>query len=268
MGNVVNMHDIGAVNIEANIYNEPSGVGSFIDTTLDTFAIKDLASLIAQTIRPGLMISMDVESCGAQSWYTSVFQSAAAGNRSAMDAIYAAAQNLTAGQFGQKFPSTASIFANQGEMVHLGYYEDAQGVKRDLRDIDYLAVMNMSKDPETIKTWSDTFNQTSISIVERLAIRKRLISNIVQRAEFTGYATRVTFTVEFITALTAACQAAGLMMRIDTSMTGNSFVADRGVAGFAQNALLTFGGSGIFSGSQIPNAAGFNNSMSGFNRWG
>lgn len=267
-GNESLMHDVGALNIEANMENNANGIGARIDTKKDTFAIADLARLLAMTIRPGLVISMDVPDCGPQTWYTSVFAAASNGSRTATEAIYNAAMTLTNGAFSRHFQPGMPMFSDQGNRVHLGTYVSSSGVKRDIRDIDYLAVMNMTNDVEIIRKWSDTFNAVGIPLLERLAQRKRIITGIATNAEITGFASRVTFTEGFLKALASACAEAGLVVRIDTAMSGIGFQNDRGVAGFVDSSLNQMGNAGFFNRGGVGAGQAFNNQFSNYNRWG
>lgn len=260
------MHDVGALNMEANMENAPNGIGARIDTRKDTFSVSDLAKFLAMTIRPGLIVSMDVPDCGPQTWYTSVFAAASNGNRHALDAIFGAAMTLTNGAFGRHFQGGERMFDDQGNRVHTGTYVSSTGVKRDIRDIDYLAVLNMANDLEVVRRWSDTFTNMSIQPIERLAQRKRIITGIATNAEITGFATRVTFTEKFLNALSAACAEAGLVIRIDTNMTGLGFQNDRGVAGFVNSTLNPVGNSNIFN-RGVAGGQAFQNQNNGFNRW-
>lgn len=267
-GNESLMHDVGALNIEANMENNANGIGARIDTKKDTFAIADLARLLAMTIRPGLVISMDVPDCGPQTWYTSVFAAASNGSRGATEAIYNAAMTLTNGAFSRHFQPAMPMFSDQGNRIHLGTYVSSSGVKRDIRDIDYLAVMNMTNDVEIIRKWSDTFNAVGIPLLDRLAQRKRIITGIATNAEITGFASRVTFTEGFLKALAAACAEAGLIVRIDTAMSGIGFQNDRGVAGFVDSSLNQMGSAGFFNRGGAGAGQAFNNQFSNYNRWG
>lgn len=261
------MHDVGALNIEANMENNANGIGTRIDTRKDTFSIADLAKLLAMTIRPGLVISMDVPDCGPQTWYTSVFAAASNGSRAATDAIFNAAMQLTNGAFGRHFQPGQQMFTDQGNRVHLGTYIGSSGVKRDIRDIDYLAVMNMTNDVEVIRKWSDTFNATGIPLAERLAQRKQIITGIASNAEINGFATRVTFTEGFLKALSLACAEAGLVVRIDTATSGIGFQNDRGAAGFVDTALNQMGQGGFFNRGSVGGGQAFNNQFNNYSRW-
>lgn len=246
----IDMHDIGAVGIEANFENNPTGFGSRINTKIDSFRPENLGQLIGATIQPGLIISMDAPEAGPESWYTSIFLDAANGMPQANNGIIHAANRLTNNNFGRFFQENNPIFVDLGNRIHMGYYTDKNGVKRDIRDIDYLAVMNIigERDPVAIRDWSDTFTRTQFPLLQRLAARKRTIMALTdQSAEFTGYAQRLTFTQSFLEALSAGCKAVGLNVRVNTPMNSSDFNNERGVASFVGSAMMQAGGSSVFS---------------------
>jgi hypothetical protein len=99
MGNKTgqDLNDIGALNIDANISQEPGGFGTRINTKGEEFGLPQLGQLLNMTVQPGMMLAIDVPEAGPQSWYLSVFASAANGKPAAYDAIYNAANDLTDG---------------------------------------------------------------------------------------------------------------------------------------------------------------------------
>jgi hypothetical protein len=271
--------DIGALNIEANVQNEPGGIGTPISTKSDTFRLEDRVSFLSTVVRPGIAVSLDVPDCGPETWYLNVFSAAsslAANSRDANEAIFMAAQTLTNNAFGKYFPQNATILTDIGNRVHLGYYEDTNGVKRDIRDIDYLAVLNRfskgssSKDIDlaTINLYKHSLYNTNIHIEKRLADREKIITQVLGgRVEFTGFATRVTFTKEFLSALNLGCIDAGLKIQQDT-VGYQPGMQRKAIGSFGNNALMGFGQPGqqsVFSGVQQGPVQG---NFGSYNRWG
>lgn len=257
-GNGKAMHDIGGLNVEANIYNDPSGKGARIDTTGDNFREADLRQMLNVMVRPGLATAIDVPDCGPQSWYSNIFAAAANGSTQANLSIVQAADYLTNGAFSRNFPAGAQIFTDLGNRVHLGYYIDkATNQMQDIRNIDYLAVINIrgGSDESIIRRWSDTFTALNIPLAERLDMRARIIREIAPNATITGFATRCTFTDAFLSALYTSIAACGVRPSIQTNGTAGIH-ADRGVAGFASTALLQTGQTGFFNNYGAPNAQG------------
>jgi hypothetical protein len=241
------IHDIGAIGIEVNMEGDPSGFGKRIDTKTVGFKDESLFKLIALTFKPGLILSMDVPECGPQTWYNSWAAAVGEGNARAYDAVIAAANLLTNQNFSRYWTGGA-IAINENNRIHLGYYTDRNGVRRDIRDIDYLAVLNLmgEKDPMIAKEWSDTFLRVDYPLAVRLSERARILRGLVDNVVFTGYATRVTFTGEFIDALAQGCRDAGLTMRAATAFADlRSY--ERANGGHLGSALLNPQGVGLFN---------------------
>jgi len=247
----IDLTDIGSLNIEANLNNEPSGYGTYIDTKADNFKLEDLGQLVAALIQPGLIVSLDCPESGPQAWYLSVFASAANGSQAAYRVIYQAAEQLTNGNFTKYFPNGSPMFVDIGNRIHLGNWTDRSGNKRDIRDIDHLAVCNLvgERNPTVIRDWSDSFLRTQYPLPLRLAGRKKIISGLTnETANFTGFAQRVTFSGAFLEALSKGIKDTGLPVRVNTPLTGSDFSNQRGVATFAGSALLAPGQSFMTSG--------------------
>ena len=243
-GKEIDMTDIGALNIEANLSNEPSGFGTRIDTKSDNFKLEDLGQLVAALIQPGLIISMDCPESGPQAWYLSLFSAAANGSSAAYNIIYDAANRLTNGSFGKHMPHGTPMFTDMNNRVHVGTWIDRNGNKRDIRDIDHLAVCNLvgDRNPQLIRDFSDTYLRTQYPLPLRLAARKKILSGLTnETATFNGFAQRVTFTAVFLDALIKGIKDTGLGVRVNTPLTGSDFNNQRGVATFANSALLTPG---------------------------
>ena len=267
-GKEIDMHDIGGVGIEANLENSPQGVGTRIATKSDSFRPEMLGQLIGMTMKPGLVLSLDIPECGAQSWYNDVFSAAAAGTVRANQAIIKAANDLTNGAFAQFFPSNGRVFIDDVNKIHLGYYIDRQGVKRDIRDVDYLAVANLvgEKDPGMIREWSDTFLRTQYPLAQRLAARKRIISGLVTDPVFTGFARRVTFDHQFIEALVQGCRAIGLTIR-NTGSFMDTGTFERATGSFFGQAVMGGTSTGIFNRDMGYFGNQGSNMFGGFQRW-
>lgn len=265
----VDMRDIGAIGIEVNFENDPSGFGQRIDTKADKFNEESLARLVTATIKPGIIISLDVPECGTSTWYNGVFAAAAEGNMKANQAIIDAANKLTHGRFGNYFPNGGRVAVDENNRIHLGYYVDGTGIRKDIRDIDYLAILNMygQSDPVIIKDWSDTFLKSGYPLALRLASRKRIIQGRFGDVTITGFARRVTFEAEFIKALDKAAQEAGLVIRAVGSYADMSSY-ERATAGYAQNTLITGDSSGLFSRGNFGQTQPMGGNRSFGNRWG
>lgn len=247
-GGKIEMHDIGGVGVEANLENDPSGFGARVNTKADSFRPEHLHKLIAATIQPQFFISMDIPEGGASSWYNEAFRFAAKGSANANQAIYNAAQQLTNGLFGKYFNREQRIVLDDGNRVHLGYYTDSNGIRRDIRDVDYLAVANYvgEKDPATLRAWSDSFLRTEYPLIQRLQERKQTIVSLLPDATITGMATRVTFDLPFIEALVRACKELGLSFR-NISNYSDTGTFERATGSMFSSAMMGSLSSGLFN---------------------
>ncbi|MNU19666.1 hypothetical protein D3C71_78990 [compost metagenome] len=219
----IDWNDIGAIGIEVNMDPAAAGqpYGKRINTQGDSFTPANLAQLATATIKPGLIFSLDVEECGPSTWYNGVFAAAAAGNPQANELILNAANYLTNGQLAKYVPQGTRLCTDDNNRIHLGTYQDAHGVERDLRDLGYLQVLNLTgdKDPTIIRDWSDTFNRVDYPLEQRLAARKRIIQGLLPSAKFTGFARRVTFLSEPLNGIARAAMENGLNLRAVTPYT-------------------------------------------------
>jgi len=206
--------DIGAFGLEAP-YHTPKGIeppaGKVWDTKSAKFSDQDFYSLFVNTVKPDVVVSMDVEEHGDLTWVNDAFTGAANGSGAAYNSIIKAADNLTNGRFSQTFQNLGggSIVNNDYNRIHLGYYLDADGQRRDIRDIDYLAVLN-GKDLDVVATWSESFVATDVPIELRLDDRLNILNALLGKVHVTGFARRLTFSPNFMGALDLACHDAGL----------------------------------------------------------
>lgn len=266
-GQDIDIADIGALNIEANLSNEPNGYGSRIDTKSESFKLEDLGQLIGAFVSPGLVVSMDCPEVTGQSWYMDLFAAAASGKAAAYDVLYDAAIRLTNGNIDKYFPRGKPMFTDPFNFVHLGYWTDRHGNKRDIRDIDHLAVCNLvgERNPSVIRDFSDTYLRTNYPVPLRMHHRKKIISSLTnETAVFTGRALRVTFTAEFLSGLSNGIRDTGLSVAVNTPMTSNDFNNQRGVASFAGSALMAPGQTFMSAAS----FGGQNQYMNQFNNFG
>lgn len=266
----LDMADIGALNIEANMMKDPSGYGVRVDTKSDNFKLEDLGQLVAALVKPGLMISMDCPEYGPQSWYLSVFSAASLGSQQAYAAIFNAAMTLTNGLFAKYFQMGTAMFTDTNNRIHNGYYIDKNGQKKDIRDIDHLAVCNLvgDRNPQFIRDWSDTFLKVQYPQPLRLFHRKKMIQALTgETAVITGFSQRVTFTSAFMDALIASIIEVGLSVKVSTPLSGSDITSVRGVATFAHAALMQPGSSFLSPGGyQYQNQYPFGQQPS--MRWG
>ena len=239
-GNELDMRDIGALNIEANIMNEPGEYGTPVDTKSEDFDLRSLGQLVGQLVRPGMMVSLDCPIAGPQTWYTGIFRGAT--NMAVARAILLnAANQLTNGHFEKIFPASSPVFVDLGNRVHLGYWRDVKQIKRDIRDFDLLAVCNLQgrSNPRQIREWAKTFVDPTMTLEARLQKRKQMIQAMSgETAVFTGFAERVTFHGAFLDALAKAAYATGLPVTVTTPLSAQDLNYQRPTADFASAAMM------------------------------
>ncbi len=219
-GNKLDMTDIGAVGVDLNWEGNQNGFGAPIDTSSAAFTDTFLAQLL-DTIVSGVQISIDVPECGKETFYTSIFAAAAAGNAAAERDIFNAANQLTGGNFAKLFNPADNVVVRDNAIVLNGYYTDANRERRDIRHIDYLAVMNMAVangDYIMVENWCNSLYNVDMHPAQALFERALIIQNIAGDAKFTGRSRRVTFTDSFINAFAEALTRTGV--RFDVQNTG------------------------------------------------
>lgn len=215
----IDMHDIGALAIEANFEGDPSGLGARVDTSLETFQPM-LAQYIAATIRPDPIMSVDVDECGPDSWYNGFLAMAAENQDEALEEVFNAFNTMTNGRFAENWSKAGyngQICTDENNRIHLGYYLDGEGNRRDLREIDYLAVLNRfggGTDHDIVKRWSDSFIDGTAPLLKRLEDRKKIIDVMTSNtAVYTGFARRISFAQALMTVAKVSAKEAGLDFR-------------------------------------------------------
>ena len=205
------MHDIGAVKYEC-----PALADVEVDTKSADFTPQTLLQLLGVAVHPNMVYSMDIAEAGPMSWVQHIFIDAACGNPKAIEAIVNAADTLTNGNFSNMFKGK-QLFTGDVTRIHNGYYVDAEGNKKDLREIDYLAMLNLQggSDLQVVTDYVDTFTATNVPEDFRLQRRLNILRGLLGEGSVfvSGYSRRVDFTSDFIMTLAAACAAAGANVR-------------------------------------------------------
>lgn len=193
-------------------------------------SIRQVGEFISRLVRQVPFISLDIPDAGPSTWYTSVFANVLRSNAAYND-VYEACLQLTNGRFGELFPRGRPIIIDEDRYL-AGYWTDQNGNLRDVRDIDLLAICNLKgeTDPEFIRDWSDAVTRKgSYPVEQRIDAQKKMIMAVTrERATFTGLGTRVTFSGEFLTALSDALRDCSFIPQITSSMETNAFRDSRG----------------------------------------
>lgn len=205
------MHDVGAVKYEC-----PALADVEVDTKAADFTPAMLLQLLGVAVFPNLVYSMDIAEAGPMTWVQHIMIDAACGNQKAAQTLVEAADNLTNGNFSNIFQG-GQLFTGDVTRVHNGYYIDQDGNKKDLREIDYLAMLNLQggSDLQVVTDYVDTFTATNVAEDMRLQRRLNILRGLLGEGNVhvTGYSRRVDFTSDFILALAKACAAAGANVR-------------------------------------------------------
>ncbi len=262
------MHNIGNIGYEAipALQNQP---GAPFNTLDDQFSMQQLGALLQTYFHSDLWISMDIEECGPGTWANSIFMAGAQGNSRANQEIFAAADYLTGGIFKTIYNGNGQAVISDQNRIHLGYYLDSKGQRRDLRDVDVLAVMGSEgkNNPENIRGWTDSYQRADYPLEQRLDFRMKIIRRILgDGVVVTGYARRVTFENAFLNALLQAIVKTNVNLRAITPLQDGN-VAARALPSFLQQATALNANGGFRSAFGQTNQNGFMNN-GGFNRWG
>lgn len=239
-GNKIDITDIGALNITANIANQTDkgGFGTEMGVSDMKGDIGLINKYLVSIFRPGVVISMDCPEAGPASWYMSVFAAAASGDQEAYNQIYQAAQELTNNQFERFFKQGDQMFTNIVR-VPLGHYK-LNDTLQDIRNIDYTAIANLYKsNPSMIHDYSNTFvERPGVSAARNLAIREGIIMHALnEQAEITGYAARVSVSDGFVRALSSAIAECNLPVTVNTPLNSDQLRTGTAAPSFIQSSL-------------------------------
>lgn len=246
------IHDIGVLGIEAMLQiDEATGLGLRIDTKSERFKTEQFMTTLRLLIQPGLRISLDVSEAGPSTWFNSPIMHAAMGSVGANREMIRGANALTDGNFDivyKRLGGSGRVADWLETRVHLGKFLAPDGKIRDIRDIGYIEIANMTldKDPSILQEWSNSFQATNIPRQVRESMRKRILSKLFDPT-FTGYAVRCTFEAKFLDALGEACHMAGLALR--PVFPYSDFTKhERASAQYAGSVLTGVSTQGLFSG--------------------
>lgn len=209
----VDARDIGALG-----YMTPTA--QRIETKSDSFTDEDFVQVMTTLVRPSPTFLMDVNPLGDHAAIENYFIDAAFGgpNQSkAIQRLIQAADNLTGGRFSQYFNAKdQAVVIPYGE-VHLGYYIGDDGEKRDIRDLDVLAMLNLSKgNVSDFMDWYRTLCDANIPAALRLQQREGFERQFLGKdLKITGRAVRLLLTPAFIEALDSATRDAGLQVDLE-----------------------------------------------------
>ncbi len=236
------MHNIGTLNIEANVVGSDANSmqnpmlglaqqrGAEVDVHSANF--NEVAQYKALLFNPRFELALDVSECGADTWLNSVFIAAAMGNPDANQAIFDSWNALTNGKFAANLQAMnlmgAPFFVFAGRVL-MGHYTNPEGQIRDIRDFDHLAMMTIlgRNDPAAMQRWTNARLNLSLAENIRFHEQRSLISHAAQTDEinFTGLASRLKPNMGVMTALSKALSDSNL--RISATNNNNLDMTQR-----------------------------------------
>ena len=270
----VNPRDITALGYEAKVPDADGnlslgrinqGAGG-----LSPQALNDFLSIVC---RPDLLISMHIPEEGPQNWLHNIFLQAALGKTKAIRAIIDAADTLTGNNFSKYWNDETKPMARvSNDRIALGwYYTDSTRTKvADIRDFDYLAMLNIfgDTDLDTVVAYDRTHtdgDDLAIRMSRRETIQTAAIPNAFK---YTGYATPIDFNFELINCLARAIQDAGMAPTADNIHGGFAENNRRGVKDVMNFAGSAQAPSGYYNTAGATVRGGFQRSYSSGSIWG
>lgn len=247
VGGDVDLKDLGATGYEVNLTGDPQAKPDRLNTRAAEFDNNAMRQLINMLIAPRMIYSLDIEEAGELSWIHQTYIAAANGDADANLAILQGANNLTMGHFQNLYNPANPVCYDDQDRIHLGYYFDREGNRRDLREIDYVAILNLAgkTNPKLVEAWEDTHRNTQVPLEIRLAQRKTILQQLISsEIHVKGFARRVSFDSHFLEALSAAIEKSGLAIRPAKGLDDNSNQIQRG--GYALDNLVAGANAGNF----------------------
>ena len=222
-----NLHDIGSLGLEYNVAQVEDYKPHRINTASDQFTDRDLFDYMSSVCSREPVLSIDIEEGGTHRWVMLPFVKSANSAFNQQEAyegdmeIIEAANNLTNGHFSEFWGQGQMIAKPEVVRVHTGTVQDSNGAIRDIREVDYLCVLDSSAeggDLSTIEAWDGSYvDHPRNPEIVRLETREKIIANTFQSYEITGMARRVSINQAFIRALSAALYKAGVPIMADAN---------------------------------------------------
>lgn len=231
-----------------------------------------VGTLIQTYIHPkSLVISMDVEENGPNTWLTSIFVAAARGDVNADRELFDAAELLTLGNFSKRLQQQgldgARFMINDNALINLGVWNSEYGL-RDIRDWDYLSVFNATgeTDPTIIRDFSDQLVNSDVDPWFRLAENRKVLTDLLDNMTITGRAARVTVDPGVLFCLSQAVRDAGLVFDVKFG-SGAPIGTARHTASFLSNIRTGLGSSGAFMTGMTRRPGSTGVGATSFGRW-
>lgn len=257
-GESIDIGEIGGLNMEVNLPQyrpqDAQGIntafGPIVDTRIADFDRNKYIALVQQLCRQDMYIAIDAPNVGAESWYTDVFRASASNTnygREMANKIFNSLLELTDGKFAvafQNITKNTKLWLAEPTVIHNGYYVNHNGERRDLRDIDTLAIANIlgPNDPTASGRWAATF-MPGVDQERALTERKEMIEQVCggsHNVVYTGYSTRLLLNPAVIKAMLMCAADVGFNMRFVSAY-------NQGFTGFGNTGFNFDGAAGLSS---------------------
>lgn len=272
----VNIRDLSAIGLEAPVISQQGNFQVLEQAkqgrlSLDSVNTNDavLAAVIQTYIHSDLLVSIDVPQCGPSAWQLTAIVASAMGDQRATNEVIDAANLLTEGRFLDLYRAACGgtvkpLFFNDNALINLGYYDSPEG-PRDIRDIDYLAVLNATGDTSLadIDDWSNLLANADVDPFFRLQETRRIQQRLIEGARITGRALRITANPAFLYALATAVYECGVVYETKIGVSAPQGTA-RLVPAYMRNLPTGLGNAGGFAqaGARRPVGGGLNTTSS------
>ena len=261
----VDQRDIGALGLDVDIKGD-GNLAVFRGADGKPMSSDELGTFLNHLFYRNLRFSIDVDPSGVNGWILNDFVRAAQPipDPAAVSRILNACNQLTNGHFStlwQQHPDSTKPLACIRGYFNLGEYTDSEGEKRDVRDFDYLASINLLP-REGFARYQASVENKQCPVPVALATQQELISSVWTNASFYGVGTRVAIAPAILQCLSQAIALAGIALRPEnqrTSAWGN--VTTRGDA-----SMLQWGVSGV--GNNVYNWHAANGNQQQFGSFG
>lgn len=234
--NEIDFNDIGALNIEGNIENSPTGFGKKYNTKEKTFTVIELNKYIQHLVRPNIIVSIDVPKAGPETWFMSVLQYIKFRNsKDAFNRVMDYINTMTNGSFQV---GNFQMFDGITNKIHGGFYKTANAFK-DIRHLNsYLGFANFIADtnqsPALISQYTNTLYNSSIPSELRCAERKKYIDEMSNKtAVYKQYYDRLTFSSPFLMQLLTSLRSIGFSPLFSNMGTVNDMFQRRSTVDFS-----------------------------------
>lgn len=128
------------------------------------------------------MFVLHVDQVGPLSWLLNIIADAGAGVPEAEQAVFDSLDRLSNGIFRSIYKPTRNVpaFMTMDDVILNGWYVDQKGERQDLRDIDVLAILNLTQDNDIslAMEFEQTFNPATGSPEERIHRRVEIIKQV------------------------------------------------------------------------------------------